>query len=1165
MGNRLNISAIIKETEGLTFGFFYYRGTKQVKAKRKQYKILQVKFKQITVKDGKLTIEEDPRLIPNSENLFYDLIFRLQGRAYDNENPDNNQFDEFIILKASELDTKDEESIKTYKRIMLEGVWYKDRQYIRQGAIKSASMSRTQKTLLIREDLKDKINEHTSLDRKPEKTIISKFETAKGLLLSSAILLEDCMPKIVIIPDHEVELKRKVRIIEEYNIDPEKMNSEELQYLADKEAEKKRWEEIHAEVERCKEIFTESYLRRLPRRSYDNRYTYKSRNGWKTDNNRRVVPEEIANPKYFIKFNDKAYPCYHLNQTEEIKTFNIEPYSIGLEIKEYDNYSCIVNAFDGMGCADTSWMKKISDKLGLTNTTQGIQIRLPFIKGYIVSFPIKTWATDNEVRKIKDIWGTEWDLFDDKIDMILCESCFKAKLDKSKEGIQQWLFSSMKDYYDCLEKYEYNKVGIAAYTKSKYQKEIYTPITYQHLYAFNFDYDDISKIVQKTGKLGAEIKNSKNIAYIKAYLNMLASENDSEEQDDDDNLTESEVDQNDNKEDKEYVNVIHKAIDLNHRMLFDPHIRNFLVNQARRIWRGLLLGRAYIKGNYIYAAGDTIAFMEHAFGQDVIGFLGKDQLFCAGKSGEHIIIRNPLTHYSEVLKAEFITSENKYIKYLDNVCQFPAGCDLSMARLNLDYDGDKVLVVNNSTMLKKMIPADVIYNPGDKSTADPLEYNINNILEYEKMNLDNLTGRVTNIDTYFSNKAMERNEGLESRDFELTLCKYLQGLIIDSVKSMKKISIPEELNVAWKKPYFLCHKYGDYKNNPKNYQSRDKANSPFNEFVIALEDKIKKTFKTSYGDIIDIEYLDIQDTKALLQDQSKCSSDIFFKTIKDLQPVYEEYIKRKDELSKKGRKINSLDKSDESKEEIKLLNEEYKQFYDDIKSKCREICSNESVLATCCVEIAYNYTKNKDNSGFKVNKDYTFPWRIVPEGILENLKIHEDNNKIDVIEVRELNYLDREFKGQLRVKNGIGMISDVKIRTELIDGNYSVYNILGQHFTDVDVIREEEINIPVSESIGNDAGLKPLINYSVKLIRLDGKEPEHLIEKMKNGFILKMRDKDVAVYVADEYLASIRKEDVNNLELGVRLTDYVNMEFYLNDVIEISETKKSLIIKISTK
>src|SRR5665647_1513384 len=143
-----------------------------MKVIRKQYKVMQVKFNQIADKDGKLTIAEEPRSILNSENLFYDLIFRLQSRIYDNENTENNKFDELIILKASDIDTKDDESINQYKRIMNEGVWYDDHKYIRDGAIKSASMTRTQKTLLIREDLKDKITGYTSLGRNPEKTII---------------------------------------------------------------------------------------------------------------------------------------------------------------------------------------------------------------------------------------------------------------------------------------------------------------------------------------------------------------------------------------------------------------------------------------------------------------------------------------------------------------------------------------------------------------------------------------------------------------------------------------------------------------------------------------------------------------------------------------------------------------------------------------------------------------------------------------------------------------------------------------------------------------------------------------------------------------------------------------------------------------------------------
>ena len=87
-------------------------------------------------------------------------------------------------------------------------------------------------------------------------------------------------------------------------------------------------------------------MRSLPKRSYSNRFTYKSRNGWKNDSNSRVRPEEIANPKCFIEDKDNAYPYpgYHVNQTEEIMTFKIKPYSVGFDVKEYEEYPCNINA-----------------------------------------------------------------------------------------------------------------------------------------------------------------------------------------------------------------------------------------------------------------------------------------------------------------------------------------------------------------------------------------------------------------------------------------------------------------------------------------------------------------------------------------------------------------------------------------------------------------------------------------------------------------------------------------------------------------------------------------------------------------------------------------------------------------------------------------------------
>lgn len=151
--------------------------------------------------------------------------------------------------------------------------------------------------------------------------------------------------------------------------------------------------------------------------------------------------------------------------------------------------------------------------------------------------------------------------------MIITESCFKAKLEKSKEGIEQWLFNSMEDYYNSIGKYCFDKVGISSYVKSKYQKDLYT--------LTNISMPLIRDIVKKTGTLGWEIKKGENISFTKVYLNILSSY----KEDDEDNLVTAGEELEASVE-EEYVNVIHKALDINHRMLFDPHIRSFLVNQS---------------------------------------------------------------------------------------------------------------------------------------------------------------------------------------------------------------------------------------------------------------------------------------------------------------------------------------------------------------------------------------------------------------------------------------------------------------------------------------------------------------------------------------------------------------------------------------------------------
>lgn len=1136
--------------------------------KRNQFKFYQYRFEKLQMVENKLTLsKEDGFLLPNSSNLFYDMIYRIQEKNYvpayykDIVDEDgvittakcnDNIIEEFFILKAPTMSDgkKDEDKRNLYAYMMKEGIYIDNVHYVREGAVKSASQTRTQKTMFIREDLKGKITEYSTLGRKPEKTVIAKMETAKGLLLSSALLLEECMPRIVIVPDYEVTLKANVRVVEEYVPSETEVSEEENQYLLDKETEKLRWKEINQAVGAAQEILTQEYLKdNLSKRSYDERHTYKTRSKWQEESNRRVKPDEVASPKRRIEFDGNYYPAYHMNQTEEIKIFPIKPYSVGYDVIEKNNYPVKVNCFDGQGIADISWMKKVSEKLKLKFITQGIQFRLPYIKGYVVSFPIQKWAKDNKVSKIKDIWGTEWDLFEDEIDMILCESCFKAKLDKSKEGLQQWLFSSMSDYYDSLTKYGYTKIGVAAYTKPKYLKEPYAELTYQHLYAFNLSYMDIVNISRKIGRVGIEIKNGMDMGFTKAYLNMLGSDEDNSD------------------EEEQCVNVINKAIQINHRMLFDPHIRMFLVGQSKKIFENLMLGKAYVRGGYKYACGDLIAMAQHCFGIPVTGFLGKKECYIAGNTGEHIAIRNPITHYSEANKINLIDSDIKYIRHLDNVIQFSAGKDLSMSQMNMDYDGDKVLVVKNKTLQARHIDALPIVNTEDKTTADPLEYTLDNIIAYEMMNLHQQTSTITNIDTYFNNKAMEESGDLTNRDFEITICRHLQGLIIDSAKSMKKIYIPEVLQTAsCRKPYFMSNKYGDYNEKPNSYQERTYAKSPFNRFVKELENYIKETYKMEIGmaNILDPQYLDIQSTKDLLQDTSKFSGKEFFRIIKQLHPIYKEFIKEKSEIDRKKAGINFKDKSDDTKDAIVAIKQEYDGLFKKSRNACNEICSNQSVLASACVEISYNYTKNKNDTDFTRTTEYGFPWYIAPEGILENLKVHEDGHKIDVVEVRELNHQKKEYKGVLRVEGDVASIDDFKFYSrDLFDGNYKLYNILGQHFVDLDVLSKTSIQIAESGTMKPEPIIEPIINYQVKLIKFENKPVNEVVELLRDGFVLKMRNTDIALYSGDTYVASVRFEDTRNMEQGIMLEEYVGKSFVMNGIGDIKD--KSVFITISTQ
>ena len=137
-------------------------------------------------------------------------------------------------------------------------------------------------------------------------------------------------------------------------------------------------------------------------------------------------------------------------ETGKKKTYNAR------EIEEgYKDLN--LSPFDGCGCHEYEFTKNVSAQLGLDYEAAGVQVRLPFVKGYSVYIPFRKILREWGYEYITDIYGNKHHI--DDIDCIWNTSMFKGhKLFKEKYGSNAWI-----EYMNTVNKYQY-KLGISKYS-----------------------------------------------------------------------------------------------------------------------------------------------------------------------------------------------------------------------------------------------------------------------------------------------------------------------------------------------------------------------------------------------------------------------------------------------------------------------------------------------------------------------------------------------------------------------------------------------------------------------------------------------------------------------------------------------------------------------------
>ncbi|WP_330707653.1 RNA dependent RNA polymerase [Paenibacillus polymyxa] len=103
--------------------------------------------------------------------------------------------------------------------------------------------------------------------------------------------------------------------------------------------------------------------------------------------------EAISFPARSVMYNDKLYPCYSIEQTEEIPIIAINKESIGFKRVEYPQYeNKNVQFLDGQGLMSFQFAECIRQHLNLSYSPNAVQGRLPYFKGNFIRLRIKQIA-----------------------------------------------------------------------------------------------------------------------------------------------------------------------------------------------------------------------------------------------------------------------------------------------------------------------------------------------------------------------------------------------------------------------------------------------------------------------------------------------------------------------------------------------------------------------------------------------------------------------------------------------------------------------------------------------------------------------------------------------------------------------------------------------------
>ena len=419
-------------------------------------------------------------------------------------------------------------------------------------------------------------------------------------------------------------------------------------------------------------------------------------------------------------------------------------------------------------------------------------VRLPWVKGLLGVFDYVEFIKENNCSPIiKDIYGKEWNIIEDDIQIIFTESQFKMYK----------YYSSWDEYKTYFKQYDCS----AGYTNEEEDRIKDAKINYQMLQTLiDFKDEDIVNIskrsIDKLNNLTSSIKNMKDAFGVTPY--------------------------------NQNMSPIQQAIDIYPNLLNDEYLKNRLRDIKKSLIKKYKSGKLEVKGKYTFILPDFYAACEYWFmgNENPNGLLDDGEVYCSlfktvkevdCLRSPHLFIEHPVRCNTAYCNNDITDKQRERLDKLDKWYTTKAlytSCKDMISRiLQFDTDGDKSLVVADKPLVelaKKNMQGIVplFYNMKKASSSI-----LNNKIIYRGLELaftgsnigqysNNIT-KIWNSDIFINGNEQERQDAIDM----VKITCMLNNFCIDYAKTLYMPTIPSyiekkmKLYIGNKVPHFFTY------------------------------------------------------------------------------------------------------------------------------------------------------------------------------------------------------------------------------------------------------------------------------------------------------------------------------------------------------------------------